>query len=98
MVYESWRDLPLGLARGDAPYAASVAENGFALAIANDKGTTVHVFNRELGPEHVRIELEGDRGGACLRRHGDHLVIADDRGRILVVSLSNRVLVRELRI
>lgn len=61
-----------------------------------ERGGALDVFDTGAARLRLRVALEGSRptGRIC----GDHLLVFDDRGRLLVISLATGAVIREARL
>ncbi len=95
-VRGSWKDLPITTAAvPDGPY---VTDEWMAFPVVGREGTTIHLFDSDACLERMRIDLDGALRNAGVRFQGQHLLVFDERGRVLVVSLRSGAVIREHRI
>jgi hypothetical protein len=74
-----------------------VTKTWAAAATPAPDGTQVHLVNLDTGVAAVRLELPGEPK-VRMRLDADQLLIADDHGRVRVISLDNGSILRDARL
>ncbi len=80
-----------------APLPLAMNEAWLAAPFRSPLGIECEIYTVENGRRAARITLEGARS-AAFRLSGDHLVVADDRGRLVTADLRTGRLLRDLRL
>ena len=100
-VRNTWQEIPLLASNASQP--PRLTEDWLAFPVVLAQGLCVHLFDTRSFQERAQVQLdraiENDavpRVG--LRFQGERLLIFDDRGRVLVLSLSSGQLLREFRV
>ncbi|HZS05961.1 MAG TPA: bpX6 domain-containing protein [Blastocatellia bacterium] len=90
------RELLVG-GEGETMGAPAICGNWIAATVTDAAGTRVLLIETSTGKEKAVINLSGSQN-VCLRPQSETLTMADDRGRILVLQLSDGQLLRNLRL
>lgn len=80
------------------PPSLELAQDWIAAQSYEDNAATVRLFDARLRQERARILLQGLPHGGGMRFQGDHFLVFDSLGRVLVLSLRSGALLREFRI
>jgi hypothetical protein len=94
--YGAWKDLPVTTSA--LPELPCVTDDWLALPIVDEAGTVIHLLDANDMQERVRISLGGAMGNAGARVQGEHLIVFDGCGRVMVLSLRSGGVIREYRV
>lgn len=75
---------------------SALNEEWLLQAGGDDEASSIELVQVESAQVRLRVALDGGRAGGRIR--GDRLVVFDDRGRLLVISLRTGAVIREVRL
>lgn len=75
---------------------SALNEEWLLQAGGDDEASSIELVQLESAQVRLRVALDGGRAGGRIR--GDRLVVFDDRGRLLVISLRTGAVIREMRL
>lgn len=75
---------------------SALNEEWLLQAGGDDEASSIELVRLDSAQVRLRVALDGGRAGGRIR--GDRVVVFDDRGRLLVISLRTGAVIREVRL
>jgi serine/threonine protein phosphatase PrpC len=95
-MHGTWKELAVSTT--SLPEVPYFANEWVAVPVVDQEGTTIHLMDSTSFQERARIELEGAIRNVGVRLQGDHLLVFDGCGRVVVLSLRSGAVLRDYRV